>query len=40
MHYIGVRDGKTEKLKKKENKLQFNFMLHDILGQPQGVYKV
>ena len=41
MHYIGVRDGKR-KMEKKET-ININpqyFLLHNILGQPPGVYKV
>ena len=42
MHYIGVRDGKIETFEK-EGKIkhqQFDFLLHNILGHPQDVYKV
>ena len=38
MYYIGVRDGK--KGKRRQNKSQFCFLSHNILGHSHCVYKI
>ena len=42
MYYIGVRDGKKEKWKKKAKikSQNLSFLSHNILGPSQGVYKI
>ena len=39
-HFVGVRDGKRNKIKRRQNKFHHSFLIYNILPASVGVYKI